>query len=103
MSQNNESLSLAETSKKLKFTWNTQRVILLVVIAMWVFLSIATENFLTLSNIQNVLRQVTIQGINAVGVTLVIITAGIDLSIGSVVALINILLLCSWLKDFLYG
>jgi ribose transport system permease protein len=91
MSQNNESLSLAETSKKLKFTWNTQRVILLVVIAMWVFLSIATENFLTLSNIQNVLRQVTIQGINAVGVTLVIITAGIDLSIGSVVALINIL------------
>jgi ribose transport system permease protein len=78
-------------NKKINFTWSTQTVILLVVVAMWIFLSLSTENFLTILNIQNVLRQVTIQGINAVGVTLVIITAGIDLSIGSVVALVNIL------------
>ncbi|RAO98647.1 ABC transporter [Petrotoga sp. 9PW.55.5.1] len=79
------------SKKKISFIWNTQTVILLVLIAMWVFLAIATENFFTLPNIQNILRQVTIQGVNAVGVTLVIITAGIDLSIGSVVALVNIL------------
>ncbi|PNR99200.1 ABC transporter permease [Petrotoga mexicana DSM 14811] len=78
-------------NKKFNFTWSTQAVILLVVVAMWIFLSLTTENFLTVSNIQNILRQVTIQGINAVGVTLVIITAGIDLSVGSVVALVNIL------------
>lgn len=78
-------------NKKINFTWSTQTVILLVVVAMWIFLSISTENFLTISNIQNVLRQVTIQGINAVGVTLVIITAGIDLSVGSVIALVNVL------------
>lgn len=79
------------SKKKISFTWNTQTVILLVLIAMWAFLAFATDNFFTLPNIQNILRQVTIQGVNAVGVTLVIITAGIDLSIGSVVALVNIL------------
>ncbi len=84
-------MGIKEGGKKIHFTWNTQIVVLLVLVAMWVFLTLTTENFLTVSNIQNILRQVAIQGINAVGVTLVIITAGIDLSIGSVVALVNVI------------
>ena len=43
--------------------------------------------FLTASNIINILRQTSINGIIAVGMTFVIITGGIDLSVGSLVAL----------------
>ena len=43
--------------------------------------------FLTSTNQTNVLRQVSINGILAVGMTLVILTAGIDLSVGAVLAL----------------
>jgi ribose/xylose/arabinose/galactoside ABC-type transport system permease subunit len=52
--------------------------------------SLLSPNFLTYSNIVSVLRQVSIIGIIAAGQTLVIITAGIDLSVGSIVALAGI-------------
>src|SRR6201984_34177 len=42
--------------------------------------------FLTPLNLFNILRQVSIYGLLAVGMTFVILTAGIDLSIGSLVA-----------------
>ncbi|KIL40356.1 sugar ABC transporter permease [Gordoniibacillus kamchatkensis] len=60
--------------------------LVLVLLAAIVFLSLFSDAFLTLDNIMNVLRQVSINGILAVGMTLVILTAGIDLSIGSVMA-----------------
>ncbi len=50
-------------------------------------LAIISPPFLTTSNIINILRQISVNGIIAVGMTLVIITAGIDLSAGSIVAL----------------
>lgn len=50
-------------------------------------LSLLSNRFLTSSNQINILRQATINGIVAVGMTLVILTAGIDLSVGSVLAL----------------
>ncbi|KIL34560.1 ribose ABC transporter permease [Cohnella kolymensis] len=59
-------------------------LILLLVIAIF---SMLTPNFLTTSNIINILRQVSVVGIIAVGQTLVILTAGIDLSVGSIVGL----------------
>jgi ribose transport system permease protein len=57
-------------------------LILLVVLA-----SFLSPHFLTLRNIINVLRQVSIIAIISVGMTYVIITGGIDLSVGSVAAL----------------
>lgn len=45
-----------------------------------------TPHFLTISNLLNVAEQATIIAIIAVGMTFVIITAGIDLSVGSVLA-----------------
>jgi len=50
-------------------------------------LSVLSERFLTPSNLMNVLRQATINGIVSVGMTIVILTGGIDLSVGSVLAL----------------
>jgi putative xylitol transport system permease protein len=60
-------------------------VIALALIA--IILSLSTDNFLTSGNLTNILRQVSINGILAVGMTFVILTGGIDLSIGSVLAL----------------
>ena len=46
-----------------------------------------TDNFLTADNLWNVLRQISVNVCISVGLTLVILTAGIDLSVGSVLAL----------------
>lgn len=51
-----------------------------------VLLAILSPAFLTVLNILNVLRQASINGFQAFGLTLVIISGGIDLSVGSVVA-----------------
>ncbi len=50
-------------------------------------LSVSNEFFLTPGNISNVLLQTSINGVLAIGMTFVILTRGIDLSVGSVVAL----------------
>lgn len=51
------------------------------------FLSLSTDTFLTVRNFLNVMDQVTVLGVMAVGMTLVILIGGIDLSVGSVLAL----------------
>ncbi len=57
---------------------------LLVVTAVMI---VASDNFLTASNLSNIARQVSINAIIAVGMTCVILTGGIDLSVGPVMAL----------------
>lgn len=64
--------------------------ILLALLLVCVVLSLSTDNFLTSSNLTNVIVQSSVVGIAAVGATFVIITAGIDLSVGSVVVLASI-------------
>jgi ribose/xylose/arabinose/galactoside ABC-type transport system permease subunit len=54
-------------------------------------LTLLSDRFLTVNNIVNILRQSTINGIVAVGMTLVILTAGIDLSVGSILALSSVI------------
>ena len=49
-------------------------------------------NFLTAGNLTNVLRQITYNAILAVGQTFVIITAGIDLSVGSLIELTGVVM-----------
>ena len=56
-------------------------------VVLFIILSFSNQYFLTSLNIINVLRQVSINGILAVGMTFVILTGGIDLSIGSILAL----------------
>lgn len=52
-----------------------------------IFLSFATDSFMTARNLLNVLDQITVLGIMAVGMTFVILIGGIDLSVGSILAL----------------
>ncbi|MDQ0063231.1 ABC transporter permease [Paenibacillus harenae] len=52
-----------------------------------IVLAVSAENFLTVNNLLNVLRQVSINALIAFGMTFVILTGGIDLSVGSILAL----------------
>ncbi|WP_417269199.1 ABC transporter permease [Celeribacter sp.] len=61
--------------------------ILLAFVALCIVLSLSSEFFLTWNNWTNILRQTAINGILAIGVTFVILTKGIDLSVGSILAL----------------
>jgi len=65
---------------------------LLGLVSLSVVLWILTPHFLTVSNLLNVLEQSAINAIVAAGMTFVIISGGIDLSVGSVLALAGIVL-----------
>src|SRR5690349_9761669 len=61
--------------------------IVLIFIAMFITMTFLTDAFLHPRNLVNVIRQISVVGMIAIGVTMVIITTGIDLSSGSVLAL----------------
>lgn len=66
--------------------------LIVIIIAMSIFLLISRpQSFGTYTNFNNLLRQTAINGIVALGMTVVIITAGIDLSVGAVVAFTGVL------------
>lgn len=74
--------------KKLSFSNVFVYVILIIVLAFFSFS--APDSFLTSNNIFNMLRQVSMIGICSVGMTMVLLTAGIDISVGSVIALVGV-------------
>lgn len=51
-----------------------------------IIFAVVSPVFLTASNITNVFKQVSINGIIAIGMTFVVVTGGIDLSVGSIIA-----------------
>ena len=57
-------------------------------------LAVATPNFITERNIPNLLRQGSMIAILAVGETFVIITAGIDLSVGAIAGFSTVVVAC---------
>ncbi|PMN70739.1 ribose ABC transporter permease [Enterovibrio norvegicus] len=77
-----------DNSKKLfSKAWLIEQKSLIALLFLIVVVSFLSPNFFTVDNILNILRQTSINAIIAVGMTLVILTAGIDLSVGSVLAL----------------
>lgn len=68
-----------------------QRAIWVFLLVMIVFFSVMSDNFLTMRNLLNVVKQVSIYGIASVGMTYVILLGGIDLATGSIISFINIL------------
>lgn len=61
-------------------------ILMVLVILIFVF-SLASSNFLTVNTLMTILKQVAISGITSVGMCYVILTGGIDLSVGSIAAL----------------
>lgn len=64
--------------------------ILIVLLLLMVFFSVTTSAFLSLTNLFNVARQVSMLGIAAVGMTCVLLTGGIDLSVGSLLSIVSV-------------
>ena len=81
--------------------WLRQSVMELVLLALCVVLAFRAENFFSWENLLNVLRNVSMQGLIAFGMTMVIIAGEIDLSVGSAVAFSGCL--TAWLTGFLAG
>jgi ribose transport system permease protein len=67
--------------------WFIEQKSLIALILLITVVSFMNEYFFTLGNILNILRQTSVIAILAAGMTLVILTAGIDLSVGSILAL----------------
>lgn len=68
-----------------------EQPIILVLIALFAAFAVFADGFADASNISNVLRQTSMLGIVAIGMSIVVLTGGIDLSVGSVVALSTVL------------
>lgn len=77
---------------KLSFAnlYSTYGVFFILVIEFVIF-SLASKSFLTLGNILSVGRQMSFTGIAAIGMTLVMLTGGIDISVGSMLAMAGVL------------
>lgn len=77
----------AVSRKKIDFIAFFERFgVLIFMVLLILFFQTQNSNFISERNITNILTEVSIYGIMAVGMTLVILTAGIDLSVGSILA-----------------
>lgn len=76
-----------ESTRWFSKTWWLEQKALIALLLLIVIVSVLNPNFFTAENLLNILRQTSVNAIMAVGMTLVILTAGIDLSVGSVLAL----------------
>lgn len=74
---------------------------LIALVILFLLSALASEHFLKFRNITNILRQVSYTGTIALGMTFVIAAAGIDLSVGSMVAFVGVLTI--YLMNYLGG
>ncbi|HNY93714.1 MAG TPA: ABC transporter permease [Flexilinea sp.] len=76
------------TKQKAKMSRQKRQILstLAALLMLFLFFTLANRNFISMMNILNILKQATPIIIIAIGQTFVLITAGIDLSIGSVIA-----------------
>ena len=68
---------------------------LLALLVLVIIVAALNPKFITPDNLFNIFRQTSVNAVIAVGMTLVILTAGIDLSVGSVLALTGAFAACS--------
>lgn len=85
-------MNTKETAAKLPRLNSTNLTSAAVLVALAVLLSVISPAFRDPQNLINILQQVTVNAILALGMTMVIFTGGIDLSVGSVVAFSGIVM-----------
>lgn len=81
---------ISTTKSRLSWLWSEYSVIIAFII-IFIGSSILNPRFLDLNNQLNILMQVSIIGIVAMGMTVVMLSGGIDLSVGSVLALAGVI------------
>jgi len=91
LKQNTQLIKELKSKPFIKWLFIRETGVFLVLILMILFLSFATESFLGIRNLLNIGRQISLLGIMAIGMTFVLITGEIDLSIGATYALSGII------------
>ena len=86
---------LAATKKRARIGALLSLTLLALLALLWIALAFSTPSFWTYNNITNLLRQGAMTAILAIGETFVIITGGIDLSVGAVVGFTSVII--AWL------
>ena len=76
--------------KKLINQINIYRSVLILLV-ICIFATILSPSFLSVTNLFNVFKQITVAGVVGCGMTFVILTGGIDLSVGSILGLSGVL------------
>src|SRR6187431_2453616 len=87
---------MAATTTTRRFTVNQELVLLIALVAALAILSITANRFMTVGNLLNQGRLMTEVALVALPMTFIIITGGIDLSVGSIMGLTAILLGVFW-------
>lgn len=75
--------------RKTQFKFREMGILIVMIVIILIF-SIISPQFLKVRNLFNITKQIATLGICSVGVTFVLITGGIDLSLGYQISLINI-------------
>lgn len=87
MNANFQPVAAPKEKRQFDFAWWWDRVgILMVLILLVLLMSIFAPNFNRVDNLLNIARSISVNAILAAGLTFVILTGGIDLSVGSIVA-----------------
>jgi len=81
---------LIETERSAKFGWLNRFGPLLALVLVYAFFATLNSRILSFVAVETIIQQTVIVGIAAIGMTLVIITAGIDLSAGSIIAFASV-------------
>src|SRR6201990_2597983 len=87
-----EALRLTATRNRARIGTLLSLTLVALLALMWIVLAFSTQSFATPNNIQNLLRQGAMTAILAIGETFVIITAGIDLSVGAIVGFTSVII-----------
>lgn len=83
---------MSDRTVKFRFSkgvWSKYGIVIALLVLI-VILSVATPNFLQVKNFLNVFRQISISAVLSIGVTFVVLTGGIDLSLGAMVAITGV-------------
>lgn len=93
--ESSEAVELAATKRRARLGALFNLTLLILLALLWIALAFSTKTFWTYINITNLLRQGAMIAILAIGETFVIITAGIDLSVGAIVGFMSVI--AAWL------
>ena len=72
--------------KKIKINWTSEKILILLIVLLCAVISCINPTFFTIGNFCDMVRSSTVNGLYAVGVMLVLISGGIDISFPSIAA-----------------
>lgn len=90
MNESEATIATSANIKKKLANFFFSQAMLIILIVLFIAMSLVSENFLAVSNIFNLIRQIAVLGIMACGMTIVVIGKGIDLSAAAIVGLATV-------------